>query len=137
MVLLPDGLTPEVAAFARMLNVTLTTLKTTAARPADKVMVMGLGLVGHLAAKNFMRCGYQVMGVDPDPGRRQLARQSGVHAVYPTTPLDDPQIAKQVALVLECSGHDIWRTTLRSTLLFVQWWLSQALYATADKLAQL
>jgi threonine dehydrogenase-like Zn-dependent dehydrogenase len=106
MVLLPDGLTPEVAAFARMLNVTLTTLKTTAARPADKVMVMGLGLVGHLAAKNFIRCGYQVMAVDPDPGRRRLAQQSGIHAVYPTTPLDDPQIAKQVALVLECSGHE-------------------------------
>jgi threonine dehydrogenase-like Zn-dependent dehydrogenase len=106
MVLLPDSLTPEVAAFARMLNVTLTTLKTTAARPADKVMVMGLGLVGHLAAKNFMRCGYEVHAVDPDPGRRQLAQESGIHAVYPATPLDNPQIAKQIALVLECSGHE-------------------------------
>jgi threonine dehydrogenase-like Zn-dependent dehydrogenase len=106
MLLLPAGLSPEVATFARMLNVTLTTLKTTTARPADKVMVMGLGLVGHLAAKNFLRCGYTVLAVDPDEGRRRLAQESGIPAVYAAAPLDDPQIAKQVALVLECSGHE-------------------------------
>jgi threonine dehydrogenase-like Zn-dependent dehydrogenase len=69
-------------------------------------MVMGLGLVGHLAAKNFLRCGYDVIAVDPDAGRRQLAQQSGIRSIYAATPLDDQQIAKQVALVLECSGHE-------------------------------
>lgn len=106
IVQLPAGMTPEVATFARMVNVTLTTLKTTTARPADKVMVMGLGLVGHLAAKNFMRCGYDVLAVDPDSGRRSLAQQAGIQAVYATTPVNDPHIARQVALVLECSGHE-------------------------------
>jgi len=102
----PPGLTPEIATFARMMNVTLTTLMTTAARPPDKVVVTGLGLVGHLAAQNFARCGYTVYAVDPAPARRAFAVQVGLSRVFATVPLDDPAVAKQVALVLECSGHE-------------------------------
>ena len=58
---LPDNLTPETAVFARMMGVSMTTLTTTSARPPAKILITGLGLVGHLAAKNFQACGYEVL----------------------------------------------------------------------------
>ncbi len=103
---LPPGLAPAKAPFARIMGVSMTTLTTTNARPPAKVMVMGLGLVGHLAAKIFVRCGYDVIGVDPDEGRRRLASATGIARVEATAPLDDESVVQKVALVLECSGHE-------------------------------
>jgi len=103
---LPDGLSPEIAPFARLMCVTMSTLTTTTARPPAKVIVTGLGIIGHLAAKNFAACGYDVMGVDPSAARREFARQGGIQNVRPIIPLDDPGVAGQVALVVETSGHE-------------------------------
>ena len=102
----PAGLAAEKALFARMMGVSMTTLNTTSARPPSLVLVTGLGLVGHLAAKIFARCGYQVIGIDLDEGRRRLAAETGITRVEASVPLDDPNEAQQVALVLECSGHE-------------------------------
>ncbi|HZO89774.1 MAG TPA: zinc-binding alcohol dehydrogenase [Chthonomonadaceae bacterium] len=103
---LPEGLAPEVAVFARLMGVGMSTLTTTTARPPQKVVVTGLGLVGHLAAKIFASCGYEVLACDPSEARREMARQSGLPTVLSAVPLDDPAIAGKVALVLECSGHE-------------------------------
>src|SRR5688500_17254442 len=48
VLLLPDGMLPEHAVYARMMGVSMTTLVTTKARPPGPVLVTGLGLVGHL-----------------------------------------------------------------------------------------
>src|SRR5690349_14240738 len=56
----PEGLEPADAVFARLMSVSMSTLTTTAARPPAKVLVTGLGLVGHLAAQIFSACGYEV-----------------------------------------------------------------------------
>lgn len=103
---LPPGLTPEVAVFARMMAVTMSTLVTTTARPPDPVLVTGLGLVGHLGSKIFHACGYEVIACDPDESRRRAAIEGGVAGVRAAMPLDDPALAGKVALVLECSGHE-------------------------------
>jgi threonine dehydrogenase-like Zn-dependent dehydrogenase len=102
----PPGLAPETATFARMLNVTLTTLRTTTARPPDTVLITGLGLVGLMAAKNFLACGYTVIGCEPAAARRELARRAGLAHVLSAVPLDDPAVKGKVGLVLECSGHE-------------------------------
>jgi NADPH:quinone reductase-like Zn-dependent oxidoreductase len=52
----PDDLPAEVATFARLMGVSMATLTTTAARPPAKVIVTGLGIVGHLAAKTLSAC---------------------------------------------------------------------------------
>ena len=103
---LPKGLSPDVAPFARLMCVTMSTLTTTTARPPAKVIVTGLGIVGHLAAKHFSACGYDVLAVDPLEARREAALRTGVAQVAPSVPLDDPQWAGKVALVVECSGHE-------------------------------
>ncbi|MDQ3855344.1 MAG: dehydrogenase, partial [Chloroflexota bacterium] len=38
--------------------------------------------------------------------RQQIAREAGLRRVLPAVPLDDPEFAGQVDLVLECSGHE-------------------------------
>jgi threonine dehydrogenase-like Zn-dependent dehydrogenase len=103
---LPAGLKPEVAVFCRMMGVSMSSLTTTMARPPQKVLVTGLGLVGNLAAQVFQRCGYEVLACDPSGTRRELARQAGIRRVTAGVPLDDPDFAGKVALALECSGHE-------------------------------
>ncbi len=103
---LPKGLSPDAAPFARLMCVTMSTLTTTTARPPAKVIVTGLGIVGHLAAKLFSACGYDVLAVDPLEGRREAAVHAGIAQVAPSVPLDDPNWAGKVALVVECSGHE-------------------------------
>jgi threonine dehydrogenase-like Zn-dependent dehydrogenase len=101
----PTSLPPAEAAFARMVGVTMSTLVTTTARPPDRVLVTGLGLVGHLGAQVFQSCGYRVAAVDPSACRREFAAAQGLR-VLESMPLDDPEWAEQVALVVECSGHE-------------------------------
>ena len=103
---LPAGLSPDIAPFARLMCVTMSTLTTTTARPPAKIIVTGLGIVGHLAAKLFAACGYEVMAVDPVAARRDIATRTGVKTVLPTIPLDDVTVSGKVALVVECSGHE-------------------------------
>ena len=102
---LPEGLRPERAVFARLMGVSMTTLRTTKARPPDLVAVLGLGPIGHLSAKIFDQCGYRVLACDPVSSRRQLTEHAGLKAV-PRLPLNDPKVAGHVALVMECSGHE-------------------------------
>ena len=106
LVPLPAGLDPREATFGRLMGVSMSTLVTTTARPPDQVVVMGLGLVGNLASQIFSSCGYRVTACDPVAQRREWAAQAGVPSVLAEPPLEDPALAGQVALVLECSGRE-------------------------------
>ena len=103
---LPQGLAPETAVFARLMGVSMSTLTTTTARPPEKVLVTGLGLVGNLAAQNFANCGYDVIACEPNEERRNIAIQAGLKTVLPAVPLDDANIAGKVGMVIDCSGHE-------------------------------
>ncbi len=103
---LPAGLPPEVGVFARLMGVTMSTLTTTTARPPELVVVTGLGIIGHLGARILRHCGYDVIACDPSAGRRALAERAGLRRVLPAVPVDDPEVAGRVGLVLECSGHE-------------------------------
>lgn len=105
-VAVPEGVSPQEAGFTRFACVVMSTLVTTTARPPDRVVVMGLGVVGVMAAQVFAACGYEVLAVDPDPARCEVARRLGVERPLTEPPQDDPDWAGQVALVLECSGHE-------------------------------
>lgn len=101
----PASVPPPAAAFARLMGVTMSTLTTTTARPPEPVLVTGLGLVGHLGARIFDRCGYQVVACDPDAGRREIATGAGLPRVIASVDeLGD--LAGRVGLALECSGHE-------------------------------
>lgn len=103
---LPEGITADLAVLSRLMNVSMTTLMTTQARPGELVLITGAGPVGFLAAHLFKRCGYEVIVCEPDPDRREMVKASGIAHVFATPPIDDPEWKGRVALVLECSGHE-------------------------------
>jgi threonine dehydrogenase-like Zn-dependent dehydrogenase len=102
----PGGLASEVAVFARLMAVSWATLITTVARPPDRVVVLGLGPVGNLAAQIFATAGYRVTAVDPVPERRELARRHGIEDVREHPSEHQPDSREAAQLVLECSGHE-------------------------------
>lgn len=102
----PDGLAADRAVLARLVGVSMTTLMTTRARPGDRVVICGAGPVGLLAAHLFHIAAYRVTVVDPDPLRRSQVATSGLADVHATMPLGDPAYQGQVALVVDCSGHE-------------------------------
>lgn len=103
---LPSGMAPETAIIARLMGVSMTTLMTTKARPGDRVVIAGAGPVGFLAAHLFRIGSYRVTVVDPDPTRREQLAMSGIADTRASMPLDDPDLQGQVALVVDCSGHE-------------------------------
>jgi len=100
---LPEGLDPVKGPFARLMNVTMSTLTTTIARPPATIVVTGLGPIGLLGAMMFQRCGYNVVACDPIEARQETARAKELTDVRAAVPTD---AGIKVPLVLECSGHE-------------------------------
>ena len=104
LVPLPAGLPPEVALFARLMNVTMTTLHTTRIRPPEKVLVTGLGIVGNIGAQIFSSCGYEVTACDPNASRRKIAERSGIPCVLPGVPIGRTDVEGRVAWYSSARG---------------------------------
>ena len=102
----PPGMDPVAAVLARLMGVSMTTLMTTAARSGDLVAVTGLGPVGYLAAHLFRLANYEVIAADPDLRRRRWAAGSGISRVFERLPVEHPDVAGRVDLVVECSGNE-------------------------------
>ncbi len=98
----PAGLADEDAVFARLATVSMTTLLTTIARGGDAMAVVGLGLVGNLAAQIFQNCGMRVSAIDRSAARRAIAVRCGLRHLYASA--DDEQLAQHHRLVIEASG---------------------------------
>jgi 2-desacetyl-2-hydroxyethyl bacteriochlorophyllide A dehydrogenase len=99
---IPDDLPDERAVFVRLANVSMTTMRTTIARGGDGVAVVGLGLIGNLAAQVFQACGMRVNALDLSPARRATAERCGIRAVHASEALSS--LARQHRLVIEATG---------------------------------
>jgi predicted dehydrogenase/threonine dehydrogenase-like Zn-dependent dehydrogenase len=77
----PEAVPPEDAAFATLASIPLHALRLSGAGPGSKIVVLGLGLVGQLAARLAMASGCDVAGIDPDGFARETAASAGVLAL--------------------------------------------------------
>jgi predicted dehydrogenase/threonine dehydrogenase-like Zn-dependent dehydrogenase len=77
----PEGVPPEDAAFATLASIPLHGLRLSEVGPGAKVVVLGLGLVGQLAARLAMASGCDVAGIDPSGLARETAARTGVLAL--------------------------------------------------------
>ena len=77
----PDGVPAEDAAFATLASIPLHALRLSGVGPGAKVVVLGLGLLGQLAARLAMASGCDVAGIDPDGFARDAAAAAGVLAL--------------------------------------------------------
>lgn len=91
----PDGLDPVKAVFARMADVSITALRVSNAELGDTVAVIGLGLVGNLAAQLFQLAGCRVIGIDRIPKRLDIARACGVERLINAAVADPVQTVKE------------------------------------------
>jgi 2-desacetyl-2-hydroxyethyl bacteriochlorophyllide A dehydrogenase len=92
----PGGLPLEEAVAARMAMVAMAGLDVSKPQYVRWVVVIGLGMVGNLAAQLFRLTGAQVIGVDPSETRRRLARECGISHVISGT---EEAIAEQVKTI--------------------------------------
>lgn len=76
----PDGVTAEAAAFTTIASIALHGLRLAEVGPGSKVVVVGLGLVGQLAARLAQASGCDVAGIDVSGRPVEMARASGVTA---------------------------------------------------------
>ena len=77
----PDRVSAQDAAFTTIASIALHGLRLAEAGAGSKVVVVGLGLIGQLAARLAMAAGCEVAGIDPAALPRDLAARSGVFAL--------------------------------------------------------
>lgn len=81
MAVLPDRVSFDQAAFATLGAIAMHGFRLTKAQVGERVAVIGLGLLGLLAAGIAKAAGCLVLGIDLDPHRIELAKQMGIEAV--------------------------------------------------------
>ncbi|MFD1611320.1 zinc-binding dehydrogenase [Sphingomonas tabacisoli] len=79
---MPKGADPRIGIFSHIGAVALNGVHDANIRIGDLVAVFGLGVPGQIVAQAATRSGAQVIAVDPDPLRRELALKMGAaHAI--------------------------------------------------------
>ena len=77
----PDGVPAQDAAFTTVASIALHALRLAEVGPGSKIVMLGLGLIGQLAARLAMASGCDVAGIDPAGYPRKVAAASGVLAL--------------------------------------------------------
>jgi predicted dehydrogenase/threonine dehydrogenase-like Zn-dependent dehydrogenase len=114
----PDGVPAEDAAFTTIASIALHGLRLAEVSPGAKVVIIGLGLVGQLAARLAMASGCDVAGIDPAEAARTMALSSGVLALEESgTATTDQLLAwsrgRGADAVLVCAADPSSATMLR------------------------
>lgn len=79
---MPEGLSFEEASFATVTAIAMQGFRNSGATLGDKVLIMGLGLVGQLTAQIAKAAGCKVFAMDYDANRVQLAEDNGADRVH-------------------------------------------------------
>ena len=95
-VAVPDGVSPQLAAFATVGSIALQGVRQGNVQIGDTACVIGLGLVGQLVVQLLVASGVQVVGLDPDQDRCRLAEKAG--ALLSVAPDEDGVAATEQAL---------------------------------------
>jgi 2-desacetyl-2-hydroxyethyl bacteriochlorophyllide A dehydrogenase len=108
----PEEVTDEEATLAMLGATTAHGIRKAEVRYGDRVLVLGLGVVGFLSAAHARRSGArQVYVADPLPWKRSFAEHRGYHSVLdPISPTFEQEILEQTRgrgmdLVIEASGN--------------------------------
>lgn len=105
----PSGVPLRAAPFARFGQIASTSLVFSDAAPGDVVAIIGLGLIGNLAAQLFRIHGASIVAADLVGFRRDLAHQAGIHR---TVEAENQDV---IRAVIDASGGDGARTVIEAT----------------------
>ena len=101
-VAVPDGVSPQLAAFATVGSIALQGVRQASAQIGDTACVIGLGLVGQLVVQLLVASGVRVVGLDPDVDRCRLAEKAGGLLCAP--PTEEGVVAVERALARASDG---------------------------------
>jgi 2-desacetyl-2-hydroxyethyl bacteriochlorophyllide A dehydrogenase len=90
----PEDADGRRVVFTRMAGVAMTALRVSTASAGDAVAIIGLGLVGNLAAQLFQLAGCDVIAFDLAPQRLELARACGVTNVHNAAEVDPVEVTR-------------------------------------------
>ncbi|MDQ4005036.1 MAG: zinc-binding alcohol dehydrogenase [Actinomycetota bacterium] len=106
--LLPiEGIEPRLATLLPLVETALQVALDAGSVGEEDVVVVGQGTVGVLTALVLQRFGARVLGVEPNPSRREIAAAAGVETVEPSDVVDtvrDITDGRGVPVVVESSG---------------------------------
>lgn len=80
---IPEGVTDDQAAFTVLSSIGLQGIRLLEPTLGEKFVVYGLGLIGLVTVQLLQAHGCQVMGIDLNPGRLELAEKFGAVVVNP------------------------------------------------------
>jgi threonine dehydrogenase-like Zn-dependent dehydrogenase len=108
---MPPGVDREAAAFTYLPTLGLHGLRSAHYQAGDHVLVVGLGIVGLLAAQVARMVGARVAALEVDAARRQLASQLGFGLVFDPR---EPATASQLGDYFRHIGPDVILETSQS-----------------------
>ncbi|WP_274364574.1 zinc-dependent alcohol dehydrogenase [Paenibacillus thermotolerans] len=79
---LPDHVTSEEAAFAGLGAIAIHALRTANLQFGEAVIIVGLGILGHMTAQIASAAGYRTAGIDLNAARAEQLRRQGLRHVY-------------------------------------------------------
>jgi len=109
---IPEGVTFAEAACGTLGAIAMHAVRITSPALGETVIVVGLGILGQLTAQILQAAGVNVIAVEPDSFRQDLARQSGIAAVTsPGEPamqatLDFTQQRGADAVIITAASHN-------------------------------
>jgi predicted dehydrogenase/threonine dehydrogenase-like Zn-dependent dehydrogenase len=83
VVAVPDGVPLEQAAFTTLGAIAMQGVRRAEPTLGERVVVVGLGLLGLLTVQILCACGCRVLGVEPVDARRRLAVELGAESAVP------------------------------------------------------
>jgi len=108
---MPAGADPRIGVFSHIGAVALNGVHDAQIRIGDLVAVFGLGVPGQIVVQAARASGARVIGIDPDPHRRQVALAHGAAEALDPTAGSPAEAIKQATggrgadVCIEVSGH--------------------------------
>ncbi len=105
--LIPAGVDPLEAALAKVSAIAYRGVRAAVPQPHEEVAVVGLGLIGQLAARLHRLSGARVVAADVSPDRAALARAAGLETIVPEKDLVAAFAVAQPGgadVVVDCTG---------------------------------
>lgn len=99
---IPDNVSDEAAAFTVVGAIGLQGIRLARPTIGERFVVIGLGLIGLLTVRILLANGCQVLGMDLDPAKCELARRFGAQAPDPSKSADPVDAARRFS-----RGHGV------------------------------
>ena len=100
---IPAEVSDEAASYVTLGAIAMHGIRQAQQEFGSIVLVLGLGLVGQITAQLCLAAGYQVIGLDVDPQKLELAKKLGVK--FTLTP-DDPNLNTTIQKITNGYGVD-------------------------------